>query len=68
MPGERVSNIRYYERRIRYFQSVNDREKLINEILLAYYELSRTTFWQLKMDLKDIPEVDEIIREYIKKK
>ncbi|MGV8143478.1 MAG: hypothetical protein ACP5OJ_02545 [Methanothermobacter sp.] len=41
---------------------------MINEILLAYYEVPRTTFWQLKMDLKDIPEVDEIIQEYIKKK
>lgn len=66
-PGEKLSKILFYERRIRYFNSINEKKEFINEILLAYYDLSKTSFWQLKMDLKDVPEVGKVIQKYIKK-
>lgn len=64
--SERSSKILYYQRRIRDFKSKKENEKLIREILLAYYDLSKTTFWELKMQLKDVPEVDKVIKKYIK--
>jgi hypothetical protein len=66
-PGGRPSKVRKYARRIKVFRKEGDTLEFRGECLKAYFDLSRSSFWRLRQELKeDVPELQDLINSYMK--